>query len=658
MSRFVLPFQTALDANGDPLDGAKLYFYSTGTSELKDTFSDFALTTANANPVIANAQGEFPSIFLNGVYRVELKDKNDVTQPEYPVDNVETGASSYVSDLATLRTIDPASGQIISTNYRASLGDGGGGTFYADTSDLSTEVAADTQSGIYVAPSSDLTGASGAWVREYSDSLNVKWFGAIGDGVTDDITPISAAVSVAATNGGGRVFFPETGVSSGYLISSTITVSPLVELHGEGMSNTIILLSGDIDGITMGRNCGVSNLRIIAAAAATNAKACIVAGEISDTYNSFIRNVVVGGLSTSNGDATNDQRSAIGIQGGNTFWLMIDNVMAVNCDVGYQNTDDAFRGATLANNAVMFNQFKSVSNRVGCRMTQVNNVVMSQPSFTSSDEYGLVLGDVRTMNISGAHLESNHKTTNAAIKADIYISATAAGASTSGLSCTIESTRISGGVNSAYGIYIDNQAGVAIDGLHVKDVSTSAVLITSAAANSGDCSNYVFSGGLLADNSSWEFTFNKSELFSKLVSVAGLAWEQIATVPDGQYARLSIDQSPTTFARNWEGIFKSKDTNYLTSLAEISTSLIVSDPASAAAWATATAYTAGDFSTNGGNLYVAATTGTSGATAPVHTSGTVSDGGVDWTYISDVNTISFKNTSGSSRAYSWAVYKY
>ena len=60
---------------------------------------------------------------------------------------------------------------------RVSVGDDGGGIFYWASSDLSTEVTADTQSGIYVAPTSDATGASGAWVRQYSGAVNVKWFG-------------------------------------------------------------------------------------------------------------------------------------------------------------------------------------------------------------------------------------------------------------------------------------------------------------------------------------------------------------------------------------------------------------------------------------------------------------------------------------------------
>lgn len=50
-------------------------------------------------------------------------------------------------------------------------------------------------------------------------------------------------------------------------------------------------------------------------------------------------------------------------------------------------------------------------------------------------------------------------------------------------------------------------------------------------------------------------------------------------------------------------------------------------------WVTATAYADRTFISNGNNLYVSVGAGTSGATAPVHTSGTASDGGVTWEFI-------------------------
>jgi len=77
--RFTTPVWTALDINGDPLPGAKLYFYTDGTTNPKSTYSDVDLTTANSNPVEADAAGRFTTdIFLaNSTYRVKLTDSSD-----------------------------------------------------------------------------------------------------------------------------------------------------------------------------------------------------------------------------------------------------------------------------------------------------------------------------------------------------------------------------------------------------------------------------------------------------------------------------------------------------------------------------------------------------------------------------------------------------
>lgn len=49
-------------------------------------------------------------------------------------------------------------------------------------------------------------------------------------------------------------------------------------------------------------------------------------------------------------------------------------------------------------------------------------------------------------------------------------------------------------------------------------------------------------------------------------------------------------------------------------------------------WVTATSFAAGSYCFNNGNYYQTTAGGTTGATAPTHTTGTVSDGSVDWTY--------------------------
>jgi len=52
-------------------------FYTSGTTNKKDTFSDSARTATNANPIILNSDGELPTeVFGSGAYTVTVKDVN------------------------------------------------------------------------------------------------------------------------------------------------------------------------------------------------------------------------------------------------------------------------------------------------------------------------------------------------------------------------------------------------------------------------------------------------------------------------------------------------------------------------------------------------------------------------------------------------------
>ena len=79
MALFVLPRASAYGQNVISFPGAKLYFYEAGTLTAKTTYSDPGLTVANADPVVADANGVFDAIFLTGSYKVILKDSADVT---------------------------------------------------------------------------------------------------------------------------------------------------------------------------------------------------------------------------------------------------------------------------------------------------------------------------------------------------------------------------------------------------------------------------------------------------------------------------------------------------------------------------------------------------------------------------------------------------
>lgn len=76
LSRFVLPYADA-GSGIKPSQGAKLFFFETGTSNPKNTFNGPDGEFANSNPVIANSKGVFPDIFFSGTFKVILKDKDD-----------------------------------------------------------------------------------------------------------------------------------------------------------------------------------------------------------------------------------------------------------------------------------------------------------------------------------------------------------------------------------------------------------------------------------------------------------------------------------------------------------------------------------------------------------------------------------------------------
>lgn len=92
-----------VDENGEPLVGAKLYTYETLTSTPVATYSDAALTTPHANPIISDANGFFPAIYLDrdlGALKFRFFDADDVnlgidTDPAYsPLGVADLGATS------------------------------------------------------------------------------------------------------------------------------------------------------------------------------------------------------------------------------------------------------------------------------------------------------------------------------------------------------------------------------------------------------------------------------------------------------------------------------------------------------------------------------------------------------------------------------------
>lgn len=124
---FFFSGQQLLDGNGNPVAGAKMWSYAAGTTTPLTTYSDAALTTANTNPVVTDADGRFPAIFLQAQdYKFAFLDASDTpfgtTLDNYATDN---GTASQTQTL-TNKTIALGSNTLSGTTaqFNAAVTDG------------------------------------------------------------------------------------------------------------------------------------------------------------------------------------------------------------------------------------------------------------------------------------------------------------------------------------------------------------------------------------------------------------------------------------------------------------------------------------------------------------------------------------------------------
>jgi len=118
---FHLSGQTLVDGNGAPYAAAKAYFYETGTTTPKTTYSNAGLTSSNANPVVADANGRFGDIYLiAGRYKVVYATSADVAIDTLdPVDGTSqliTAASAPGTTYPFLRYYNTTDGRVYRRN--------------------------------------------------------------------------------------------------------------------------------------------------------------------------------------------------------------------------------------------------------------------------------------------------------------------------------------------------------------------------------------------------------------------------------------------------------------------------------------------------------------------------------------------------------------
>jgi hypothetical protein len=191
------------DNNGGILSGGLVYTYAAGTTTPQATYTTSAGNVAHTNPIVLNSAGRVASggeIWLTDAvaYKFVLETSAAVTIATY--DNVTGNSSGISSALAA-----PSGSSLV---------------------------------GYLAAPNNAVATTVQAKLRQ---TVSVKDFGAVGDGVTNDTAAFQAAFNYIASVGRVSLYLP----SGDYRINGTITInsaltSLYLDCYGNGQSTRII----------------------------------------------------------------------------------------------------------------------------------------------------------------------------------------------------------------------------------------------------------------------------------------------------------------------------------------------------------------------------------------------------------------------------------
>jgi hypothetical protein len=183
-----------LDAQGFSIKGQSVDGF-VQTAEEAATAASLSATNAAASAVFAETQAVRAEVAADSSDAVVLR--ADLANAIDPV----KGAAILGRGVVSAATKPDIYSLPLSNKLVAVLAGQFGGEFYFSSANLSTQVLADPFEGVYIAPSVDRTGASGAWVRTTSGVINAGWFGIVGDSTnaitgTDNASRIQSALDM------------------------------------------------------------------------------------------------------------------------------------------------------------------------------------------------------------------------------------------------------------------------------------------------------------------------------------------------------------------------------------------------------------------------------------------------------------------------------
>jgi hypothetical protein len=212
------------DNNGNVLSGGKIYTYAAGTTTPLATYTSNSGSAFHTNPIILDAAGRVPSggeiwLTLGVGYKFVLRTSADVLIATY--DNIPSSAQPP--------SANDADSIMYEQGYTVTAGSFVVGKIYRIVSVGTTNFTLIGATSNTVGAHFIATGAgTGTGTAELSQTVetklrqtvSVKDFGAVGDGVTDDTAAIQAAINYCNTSGAILM-----GAPGDYRVTSTLVMN-------------------------------------------------------------------------------------------------------------------------------------------------------------------------------------------------------------------------------------------------------------------------------------------------------------------------------------------------------------------------------------------------------------------------------------------------
>ena len=230
-----------IDANGKPIAGAKVNTYAAGTDIRLATFVDATSTLEQTNPIVADSAGWLVLWGGSDAYKLVITDADD--NEIWTLDNVTIGYGGNNGTIMVVETIDALRALTITYSIVVVLGyyaksDGGGGTFNYDANKTDND-----DNGYVITPSNSI--GNGRYVRQEYGDVNVRFFGAKGDGTNDDIDAFRRAVAYAESAGGSNHKYSVKIPAGNFYLSDVVNMLGSVDLKTLMEPNAIITTDYD-----------------------------------------------------------------------------------------------------------------------------------------------------------------------------------------------------------------------------------------------------------------------------------------------------------------------------------------------------------------------------------------------------------------------------